>query len=222
MNMNLISKYNEAIFDTDKKKAFQIIEDALASGKSVEEIVFEIIVPALDHIMDYVGKNMDVNLAQHFFASQIASEITEKMITKFASAPVKTENVILGTSQGDFHGLGKRIVAGCLKIHMINTIDLGLNVTAEEFVEQAILHKANVIAISSMMYHTATGENGCLRVRKLLQESRLEDKIKIIVGGAPYRFDHKLYQTVHADTWAENGNSAGLVILDLIKKAQPW
>ena len=222
MLKKLITKYNEAIFDTDKKTVFQIIDDALAQGFSPEEIVFELIVPAVDNMMKSVGEKMEVNLAQHFFASQIASELTEKLVAKFISVPEKKGNVIIGTPIGDFHGLGKRIVSGCLYAHMFNVIDLGLNVSAEEFVNQAILHKSNIIAISSMMYHTATGENGCLKVRKLLKEAKLEHKIKIIVGGAPYRFDKKLYEIVQADTWAENGNLAGIVITELLKTTQSW
>lgn len=218
----LIEKYNEAIFDTDRHKAFKVIDLAFEQGFLPEEIVFEVIVPAVDSMMDFVSEKTGVNLAQHFFASQIASELVEILIEKFASAPVISGIVAIGTSYGDFHGLGKRIVTGCLKAHIINTIDLGLNVTPERFVEQAILNKANVIAISSMMYHSATGENGCLRVRQLLNENQLEEKIKIIVGGAPYRFDHKLYQTVKADAWAENGNSAGIVISELIRNTRPW
>ena len=71
-----------------------------------------------------------------------------------------------------------------------------------------------------MMVHTARGEKGCLGVRRLLKERGLEQKIKIAVGGAPYRFDHNLYKTVQADAWAENGITAGEVITQLIKEVK--
>jgi methanogenic corrinoid protein MtbC1 len=48
--------------------------------------------------------------------------------------------VVIGTSVGDLHGPGKRIASGCLKALMIEVIDLGLNVPAERFVEEAIAH----------------------------------------------------------------------------------
>lgn len=103
---------------------------------------------------------------------------------------------------------------------MPNVINLGLSVPPERFVEEAITHNAQVIAISSMMIHTARGENGCLKVREILKEKGLEKKIKIIVGGAPYNFDHNLYKVVKADTWAKDGISAAKVIIDLIKEAE--
>ncbi|MHB9037373.1 MAG: hypothetical protein ACYC64_11965 [Armatimonadota bacterium] len=42
--------------------------------------------------------------------------------------------------------------------------------------------------------HTAIGENDCLKVQRILKERGLEDKIKIIVGGVPYRSDHELFK----------------------------
>jgi methanogenic corrinoid protein MtbC1 len=71
------------------------------------------------------------------------------------------------------------------------------------------------------MVHTARGENGCRRVRQLLSEQGLEGRIKIIVGGAPYRFDDQLYRQVGADAWAENAIEAGPVIARLIREVTP-
>lgn len=53
---------------------------------------------------------------------------------------------------------------------MVEVVDLGVNVAPERFVDEAVAHEAQVIAISSMMVHTAKGENGCLKVRQLLRE----------------------------------------------------
>jgi len=222
MKHKLVSAYNTAIFDTDKLEVYQVIDKALASGMLPEEIIFEIIIPAIDSMMPNISESKEVNLAQHFFASKMASEITDKMVSQFKTSPQIIGNVVIGTSTGDFHGLGKRIVCGCLNAHFIKTIDLGLNISAEKFVDEAIANNANVIAISSMMLHTATGENGCIKVREILKEKKLEDTIKLIVGGAPYRFDAQLYAAVKADAWAENGNLAGLVVTDLLKEVKKW
>lgn len=222
MKSDFFNLYNEAVFDTNKIRVNEIIKLALNDGYAPEDVIFKIIIPSLDSMMFRLADKEEVNLSQHFFASQIASEITEDLLEKFANPPEKQSIIIIGTSPGDFHGLGKRIVTGCLKAHMMEVVDLGLNIAAEKFVDAALFHKSNVIAISSMMYHTATGENGCLKVRKILKEKKLEEKIKIIVGGAPYRFDPKLYQIVQADDWAENGNMAGQVISKLIKNAEKW
>lgn len=217
----IITAYNEAIFDTDKDQALRIVQQAVDQGVSPEDIVFKVVVPAIERMLTSVSHNVDANLAQHFLTSQIAAEIVDRMLPRFQQAPEIIGTIVIGTSQGDFHGLGKRIVIGCLKARMIEAIDLGLNVAPERFVDEAIGNNAQVIGISSMMVHTARGDNGCRAVRRILRERGLEDRFRIVVGGAPYRFDEQLYLAVGADAWAENAVAAGQVIADLIREVKP-
>lgn len=212
----VITRYNEAVFDTDREQALKVIHQARADGLTPEDIVFRVIVPAIETLVTPTGEPGDMNLAQHFMVSQIAAEVTDAMVPLFEKAPEIAGRVVIGTAHGDLHSLGKRIVMGCLKARMIECTDLGVNVTAERFVDEAVALNADVIAISSMMVHTARGENGCRGVRRLLQERHLEDRVKILVGGAPYRFDPELFRTVGADAWADNGVTAGEAVLKLI------
>jgi methanogenic corrinoid protein MtbC1 len=216
----VMNRYNEAIMDTDRDRALLTVRDAIDLGISPEEIVFNVVVPAIELMMRSISENQGVSLAQHFMAAQIASEVVDEMVPQFTKAPEIIGMVVIGTSQGDFHGLGKRIVSGCLKAMMVEVIDLGLNVAPERFVDEAVAKNAQVIAISSMMVHTAKGENGCLRVRQILKEQGLETRIRLAVGGAPYRFDPELYRAVGADAWADNGISASRTITDLIMEVR--
>ncbi|MHB0913654.1 MAG: cobalamin B12-binding domain-containing protein [Armatimonadota bacterium] len=216
----IIKAYNEAVFDTDRERAMKVVHQAVDEGMSPEDVMFKVIIPAIDQMVLSISKHGDVNLTQHFMAAQISADATDEMIARMGTPPKVLGRVVIGTSMGDFHGLGKRIVSRCLRARMIDVIDLGLSVPPERFVNEAVARNAEVIAISSMMVHTAIGEDGCLRVRQILKERGLENKIKIIVGGVPYRFDHELYKLVQADAWAEDGITAGPVILDLIKEVR--
>ena len=215
-----IKDYNEAVMEIDKEAALEVVENALANGVIPEDIVFKIVMPAVEDMMEHVLNDLDTNLAQHFMTAQIAAEITEKMLQKFTQPPEVIGRVIIGTVFGDLHSLGKRIVMGCLKSMMVDVIDLGVNVTSEDFVNAAIEHDAQVIAVSSMMMHTATGEEGSLAVRELLKQKGLESKIKLVVGGSPYRYDNELYTQVGADSWAPDGISAAKIICDLIQEVK--
>jgi methylmalonyl-CoA mutase cobalamin-binding domain/chain len=179
-----------------------------------------VVIPAVEEMMSLIIKDPDANLAQHFMTAQIASEVTEKMLEKFARPPETIGRLVIGTAHGDLHSLGKRIVSGCLKAMMVEVIDLGVNVPPERFVDEAVAHDAQVIGISAMMVHTATGENGCKRVRQILKERGLEGRFKIVVGGAPYRFDEELYKSVGSDAWASDGVTAAKVIVDMIRKVK--
>lgn len=214
----VMTRYNEAIMDTDRDRALQVVHDAVELGVTPEEVIFNVVVPAIESMMKSVSESQGSSLAQHFMAAQIASEVVDEMVPQFRQAPDIIGRVVIGTPQGDFHGLGKRIVGGCLKAMMIEVTDLGLNVSAERFVDEALAHDAQVIAISAMMVHTARSAQGCLKVRQILRERALEDRIRIAVGGAPYRFDPDLYKVVQADAWAENGLEAGRVISGLIRE----
>lgn len=210
--------YSQAVFDTDREQALKVVHDAVESGVSPEDIVFHVVLPAMDMMIDSLEGEGGTSLAQHYMAAQIADAVTTEMVAKFSEAPEAAGRVVIGTAEGDLHSLGKRIVTGCLKARMIDVIDLGVNVSPEHFVEEAVARDADVIAISAMMVHTAKGERGCRRVRDLLQERHLADRPKIIVGGAPYRFDPDLYWVVGADACAIDGVSAGRVVAKLIEE----
>ncbi|MFZ2406892.1 MAG: cobalamin-dependent protein [Methylobacter sp.] len=216
-----IQSYNEAVSETDKQAALDVVNKALSEGLSPEDVVFKLVIPAVEAMMVRIEKDPDSNLAQHFMTAQIAADVTERMLEKFSRPPEVVGRVIIGAAYGDLHSLGKRIVIGCLKAMMVEVVDLGSNITAEQFVAAAVAEQAQVIAVSAMMAHTALGENGSRQVRTLLQERGLEDRIKLAVGGAPYRFDPELYIQAGADAWAPDGVTAAKVIVQLIREVRP-
>ena len=182
--------------------------------------MFKMAFPVMDVMVKSVSENLNANLAQHFLASRIADAVTAEMLPKFKKLPEIIGRVVIGSAWGDLHTLGKRIVIGCLKARMVEVIDVGVNVPAELFVDEAVARQAPVIAISALMIHTATGENGCRKVRRILQERGLEGRIKVIVGGAPFRFHPELFESVGADTWAPDAMAAGQVIESMLQEAR--
>jgi trimethylamine corrinoid protein len=209
--------YYDAVFDTDRDRALAVVNCALDSGVTPEDVIFTIIIPSMEQMIGGMINDSLVTLSQHFLASQIAEEVTDMLIPRFKISPEMQGRVVIGTSFGDFHGLGKKILSGCLRAKMYQVSDVGINARPERFVEEALAVGAHVIGISSMMVHTAVGENGPRRVRALLKEQGLEDRIKIVVGGAPYRFHETLYREVEADAWGATAIEATEVIARLIR-----
>lgn len=220
MNSAHIRAYNEAVYDTDRHRAMKVVETALGDGESPENIIFDLVVPAMEEMIRSISVDFDANLAQHFMTAQIASEVTDAMIARFARPPVIIGRIVIGTAYGDMHSLGKRIVIGCLKARMIEARDLGVNVSPEQFVDEAVQANASVIGISAMMVHTARSEDGCLGVRRTLRERGLEGRIRIVVGGAPFRFDPGLADAVEADAWAADGVSASRIIQGMVQEVR--
>lgn len=215
---SLLDSYITALFDTDKSRALAVIDSALAEGIPPETIIFRMVIPGIERMIGGMLADEMVTLSQHFLASQIAEEVTARLIPLFTAAPEAQGTIILGTSYGDFHGLGKKIVGGCLKARFFTVHDIGINVSPERFIQEAVSRDADVIGVSSMMVHTATGEMGPRAVRRLLREKGLEERIRLIVGGAPYRFHPELYREVGADAWEETAADAPDVIKQLVGK----
>ncbi|MDA8135090.1 MAG: cobalamin-dependent protein [Desulfobacteraceae bacterium] len=215
-----LRQYYNAVYDTDRDEALRVVDEALEKGVRPEEVVFDIIIPAIEKMIKALTIDLDATISQHFIAAQVAEEVTEKMLPLFKVTAGSEGRIIIGTPLGDFHGLGKKIVAGCLRAKMFTVEDIGLNVSPDIFVDKAQEIGAQVIGISSMMAHTATGENGPKMVRKILNERGLAGKIKLVVGGAPYRFDPDLYKDVGADAWADDGITAAEVIRKLVEEVK--
>jgi 5-methyltetrahydrofolate--homocysteine methyltransferase len=215
-----LDAYLKALFDTDKPAALRIVQEAIDCGMTPEKVVFDVIIPGMERMIGGMISDNQVTLSQHFLAAQIAEEVVDRLIPLFATAPEVQGHVVIGTSYGDFHGLGKKIVIGCLRARMFAVTSLGINVAPERFVDEAIAVGAEVIAISSMMVHTATGERGSKQVRRLLQERGLERKIRIIVGGAPYRFHNSMFREVGADAWADTAAEAPAVVARLVQEVR--
>jgi len=217
MGISHFTDYYDAVFDTDRERALAVIRQALDAGVTPEEVVFTIVIPGMEKMIGGMITDSLVTLSQHFLASQIAEEVTDMLIPRFKIAPEMQGQVVIGTSYGDFHGLGKKILSGCLRAKMFQVSDVGINARPERFVEEALAVGAKVIGISSMMVHTAMGEQGPRRVRSLLREQGLEERIKIVVGGAPYRFHEALYREVEADAWGATAIEGAEIIAGLIR-----
>ena len=205
-------KYYNAVLDTDREEALHVIDAAINDGIQPETLVFDVVLPSLDAMLHAISKDDQATLSQHFISAKVAGEVVDNLITRFKINPVCSGTIVIGTAAGDFHGLGKKIVSGCLTAHMYKVHDAGLNVSPQQFVDLAEKTAASVIGVSSMMMHTTTSENGPLGVREELARRGLEKYIRLIVGGAPYRFDENLYRKVGADDWAEDALAAVSVV----------
>ena len=59
----VITAYNEAVFDTDREKALEVIHDAVASGITPEDIVFKVVIPAMELMIKSISEDFDANFS---------------------------------------------------------------------------------------------------------------------------------------------------------------
>jgi len=114
--------------------------------------------------------------------------------------------IMLGTIQGDIHDLGKNLFAILLKCRGIEVIDLGVDVPARLFLEQAEKLHPDIIGISCVL--TTSVENLKLAINLLTRELP-ESGPQIVIGGTC--IDDQMAGYVGASLWT-NDAAAGLRI----------
>ncbi len=105
--------------------------------------------------------------------------------------------VLLGTVSGDVHNIGKNLVGFLLKGAGFKVIDLGDNVSVEEFVAAVKQYKPDVLGLSALLTTTMLGMKD---VVEALNEESLRGKVKVIIGGGPV--SRRFAESIGADDYA--------------------
>ena len=123
----------------------------------------------------------------------------------------KTAKILVGTVLGDLHDIGKNMVLTMLKGVGYETVDLGVNVKAENFVEQVSEHRPQILGLSALL--TTTMPQMKL-VINALEEAGLRNQLKVIVGGAPV--NTKFATDIGADGYARDGGEVITLVKSLL------
>lgn len=187
----------------------EAVETLLHEGKSPQEIIDTALVPGLAYTGDRFEKGQ-IYLPQLMLsaeAAQRAFAILEKRLEKSGGRRSKG-TVVIGTVKGDIHDIGKNMVAVMLRNSGYRVIDLGKNVTPEEFINASKREKAEVAALSALM--TTTMVEIPVTIRRLKESV---PGITVIAGGAVVTEDFAL--KAGADGYGKDAVSAVKIVEDL-------
>ena len=90
--------------------------------------------------------------------------------------------VIMGTVKGDLHDIGKNLCIMMLRGAGFEVIDLGVDISADQFIQAVDEHQATVVGMSALL--TTTMPNMGKTIEAFIDED-LRDDVKFMVGGAP-------------------------------------
>jgi len=185
------------------KVVAELVQAALDEGASPQAILEE----GLLHGMSVIGekfKNNEVYVPEVLVAARAMNKGTELLKPHLARAGVKARGVaVVGTVQGDLHDIGKNLVKLMLEGKGIEVIDLGVDVSAERFVDAAIEHNAQVICCSALL---TTTMNQMQSVVEAANARNIRGKVKIMVGGAPVT--QSFCDAIGADCYTPDAASA--------------
>jgi corrinoid protein of di/trimethylamine methyltransferase len=209
-----LSALYEAILDGDADTAVKLTQDALAQGEDPQQLLASAMIPA----MDEVGRRFEDGeyfVPELLIAARAMKNSLELIRPLLAERGVEPAGrVVIGTVKGDLHDIGKGIVASMLEGGGFDVIDLGVDVSAEKFVEEAKRTGANLIAVSALLTTTMTGMKAVVDAAR---DAGLHETCKVIVGGAPVT--QRFADTIGADGYSESASGAVLLARSLTLRA---
>ena len=202
-----IKKITDALLSMDQVSVRKLIFDNVKKNDPFE-IIENMVVPAMEQIG--VGwEKGDVALSQVYMSGRIVEDIIDEILPP-SDPKRKNQPKMAITVLNDFHLLGKRIIYSLLRASGYSLLDFG-HVTVDELVEKVVAENIKIILISTLMLSSA------LQVKNFKKKlSARGYHPKIMVGGAPFRFDEKLAEEVGADCTAVNIKEMLEVINNLV------
>lgn len=119
--------------------------------------------------------------------------------------------VVIGTVKGDLHDIGKNLVIIFLKGVGFETIDLGIDVSVDKFIEAVKKHKPNILAMSALLTTTMPQMK---EVIDALEKEGLRKTVKVMVGGAPITYEFS--KEIGADIYAKDAAEAAFLARKMI------
>jgi trimethylamine corrinoid protein len=141
-----------------------------------------------------------------------AMEILKPEIEAQKKQMIKAGTVLIATVKGDLHDIGKNIVATVLGTNGFTVVDLGIDISALQIIEEAAKAKADVIALSCLMTTTVPNLKGVIAA---LKEMNVRDQYHVIVGGGP--LTQKWAAEIGADGYGANAVEAVALVKGLLK-----
>ncbi|MDA8305793.1 MAG: cobalamin-dependent protein [Deltaproteobacteria bacterium] len=108
----------------------------------------------------------------------------------------KVGRFLLGTVEGDIHDIGKGMAGMLMDINGFEVKDLGVDVPAKRFIEEARQFQPDIIGLSGLL---TLSYDSMKQVVEALKEAGMRDKVKVIIGGG--QMDEHACQYVGADAW---------------------
>jgi len=181
----------EALLSVDVLRAGRIIRESSAASTPIS-CIETLVVPVLEKI----GKDWEegrVALSQIYMSGRVCEDVIDTMLPAGSPDRMPHPKMAIAVLE-DHHTLGKRIVLALLRAGGYEVTDYGSGVTVDGLVESTVRDQVEILLISTLMLPAALrAKEAIARIKEAMPETR------VIVGGAPFRFDPDLWRESGAD-----------------------
>lgn len=197
----IIEEIMDAVIDGEDEEMEELTKQALDTGHTATDILDDGLMPAMDEVGqlfedgDYFVPEMLLSAG----AMEQSMKVLKPILVKGNYEPKGT--VVVGSVQGDLHDIGKKLVGLMLQGQGFDIIDLGVDVSPEQFLEAVEKNNARIVGLSSLLTTTMPAMEATV---KLLNEKH--PHVKIMIGGAPVTQGY--CDKINANGFGENSTQA--------------
>jgi corrinoid protein of di/trimethylamine methyltransferase len=209
----------QSIIDGAPDTAGDLAQRAVATGIEPLTAINEGYVPGMHAVGDQFarGQMFLPDMMASAEAMRAAMAVLDPELKKLGTERPMAGIVVLGTTKGDIHEIGKILVGTLLSAHGFRVHDLGVDVAGEEFAATARELSADIVGVSALLTTTMRNQRG---VVEALVKAGLRSQVKVMVGGAPVT--RKWAEEIGADGYAKDAMSAVALARSLMEqKALP-
>lgn len=177
----IFGKLKAAIIEGDGPELVRLVEGALGEADALE-LIEKGMMPGMTEVGDSFSCG-EAYLPELLMAAEAWDEAMAVLKPKLAEcgASMKKQGVIVvGTVQTDIHEIGKNVVCNLMMTAGFEVHDIGINLPASKFLEEAEKVGADIIAASAIMSTTVAYQKDII---ELLETKGIRDKYMVMVGG---------------------------------------
>ena len=207
-----VERLFEAILNGKSDEAAAATKDAIAQGIPPQDLINGQMIRAMGEVGQRFqdGKAFVPQLLMAGRAMKAALELLKPMMAGAASTSLG--KVVIGTVKGDLHDIGKNLVASMLEGCGFEVINIGIDVSADKFIEAIKENQPDILCMSALLTTTM----GYMKeVIDALERAGVRHQVKVMVGGAPVT--QGFADEIGADGYSDNANSAVTVAKQLLK-----
>ncbi|MGA9968279.1 MAG: corrinoid protein [Terriglobales bacterium] len=215
MPNDTFSAMRQSIIDGAPDTASGLAWQALAAGIAALEAINEGFVPGMHVVGEQFGKGKMFlpDMMASAEAMRAAMAVFDPELKRLGTERPMAGVVVLGTTKGDIHEIGKILVGTLLTAHGFRVHDLGADVAGEQFAARAQELGADIVGVSALLTTTMRNQRGVLEA---LEKAGLRSHVKVMVGGAPVT--RRWAEEIGADGYAKDAMSAVALARSLMEQ----
>lgn len=209
--MELLKKLSEDVQSGNVNGVTEGIEKGLEEGVTPRDLLYEGLMDGMNIIGEKFKKN-EVFVPEVLIAARAMNAGMDILKPKLIETGVESVGkVVIGTVKGDLHDIGKNLVKMMMEGAGFEVIDLGTDVSPEDYVKAVKENEADVLGLSALLTTTMPQMENTV---KALEEAGIRDDVLVMIGGAPVT--DKYAEDIGADAYAKDAATAATLARDRI------